>query len=1276
MIAAKHFDPVLGLDIHIIQPPGPVPPLPVPHPFIGMLIDLVEYAPYIGGTVKVNGMMRGVAGTGGKNLPPHIPIGGVFVPPIPGNECTVFTGSSTVAFDSDPASRLGDMVLSCQSIGLPPPPRPKPHNKPKSQYLPTTILLAVPMGPLVLVGGPPTITIFGALKVLGPFIRWFQQASKYADRFEAFSQKAMAWATRVLGPRLGWLANKGICFLTGHPVDVASGQVLTEGTDVELPGPLPFKFERIWFSASTHRGPLGHGWHHSFDLALTEYDAGYIVRLTDGRGAIFPPLKEGESFYNRKEKLFLRRTADGHDLEDLNGLVHHFGWVGRKEVERPLEHVRDPNGNTITLVREKGKLIAFVDSGGRRLPVVTDAAGRITEIHGPDPDKPGETFAMVSYRYSRDGDLVEVRDALGNPFRYEYGNHLLLRETDRSGLSFYFMYDADGPRAKCLRTWGDGNVFLRELSYDTDRQRTEVIDSLGHKHIYEWNDLGAVTRAIDPLGGETKTEWSVHGDKLAVIDANGKTISVEYDPFGRLLAVTDPAGGTAAYQYDEAGNAIGYTDPVNRVWLKEFDRKRNLIAITDPLGYRESFEVDSRGLLTRWVDAKGNVAISEWNQAGLLHHLVDRCGAASKFVYDSLGRLIVSTDALGHVTQSGYDRRGLLTKFLGPLGQSQDLTHDASGYLASYRDAAGRTTEIRHAALGRLASVRTPSGRMVRYRFDTEGELSEVLDPGKHVWSYTRDAAGRISEERTWDGRILQYGYDHAGQVTGFINGRGQQLSLKRDASGRVIERMAPDGSKDTFTYDFAGAMTSASNAAAAVKWNYDRRGALGTEIINRRALQHQYDAAGNRIRRTSPLGRTIEIAHDAEGRIVSAKQADQELFRSTLDPLGREQKRVCPTGAGWEWEYLPTGEQAAVRGLGGVQTARTHSYDESGRPTRQIDRTFGQTTFTHDDDGCLVAVQHDGVTERLYQYDTSGDIRPEPRIVIRRDADGNTIEKIGPRGKWNYEYDVLGRLIEARPEAGTVVRFAYDALGRRVRKSQQHTETEYFWDGDFALGESGDAGGEYLYRPGSFEPLARLANTTQLLELDPVGIPRSALDINGSTIWQAAFEPFGQVRNEQGQSGLVAVRYPGQLADPETGLVYNWFRYLDPDQYAYMTPDPLGLVTGGRVYNYVISPLMWVDPFGLSCKPPGLSRVTSWAADGITPDLKPGRWVMLGGGHWWNYLKSGLPGGKLFFNPMRYESSGTSIANHVTEYIEKSALAWPPGWEKWKGILGQRVIK
>ncbi len=158
MIAAKAFDPVVGVDIHIIQPPGPVPPLPIPHPFIGILLDPFDFAPIIGSTVDVNGLPRATAGTGGRCLPPHIPIGGMFVKP-PANECDVFMGSSTVLADDEPLSFLGMPALSCHCIGMPPIPRLKKKRRVKSLVLPTSFVIAIPMGMPVLVGGAPTISM-------------------------------------------------------------------------------------------------------------------------------------------------------------------------------------------------------------------------------------------------------------------------------------------------------------------------------------------------------------------------------------------------------------------------------------------------------------------------------------------------------------------------------------------------------------------------------------------------------------------------------------------------------------------------------------------------------------------------------------------------------------------------------------------------------------------------------------------------------------------------------------------------------------------------------------------------------------------------------------------------------------------------------------------------------------------------------------------------------------------------------------------------------------
>ena len=48
------------------------------------------------------------------------------------------------------------------------------------------------------------------------------------------------------------------------------------------------------------------------------------------------------------------------------------------------------------------------------------------------------------FDFNENDELVEVRDCVNNALRYEYANHLLVRETDRIGFSFYFRDDNEG----------------------------------------------------------------------------------------------------------------------------------------------------------------------------------------------------------------------------------------------------------------------------------------------------------------------------------------------------------------------------------------------------------------------------------------------------------------------------------------------------------------------------------------------------------------------------------------------------------------------------------------------------------------------------------------------------------------------------------------------------------------------------------------------------------------------------------------------------------------
>ena len=70
---------------------------------------------------------------------------------------------------------------------------------------------------------------------------------------------------------------------------------------------------------------------------------------------------------------------------------------------------------------------------------------------------------------------------------------------------------------------------------------------------------------------------------------------------------------------------------------------------------------------------------------------------------------------------------------------------------------------------------------------------------------------------------------------------------------------------------------------------------------------------------------------------------------------------------------------------------------------------------------------------------------------------------------------------------------------------------------------------------------------------------------------------------------------------------------------------------------------------------------VSSWAPNGVTPNLQSGRWVMTGGATPRNWIQTG---------------TGYPYGNSVTGNVARSQLAWPSGWESIKGHMGQRIIK
>lgn len=111
--AARQGDRIVAIDTHLIQPPGPTSPVPVPHPYSGVIDG--DVSP----DVTIGGAPAATAGSTATNTPPHLPIGGSFVTP-PSNRSTIVTGSLTVTINGKAAARAGDTAKTCNDpVDLP-----------------------------------------------------------------------------------------------------------------------------------------------------------------------------------------------------------------------------------------------------------------------------------------------------------------------------------------------------------------------------------------------------------------------------------------------------------------------------------------------------------------------------------------------------------------------------------------------------------------------------------------------------------------------------------------------------------------------------------------------------------------------------------------------------------------------------------------------------------------------------------------------------------------------------------------------------------------------------------------------------------------------------------------------------------------------------------------------------------------------------------------------------------------------------------------------------
>ncbi|QKV81817.1 hypothetical protein HUT10_49200 [Amycolatopsis sp. Hca4] len=344
-------------------------------------------------------------------------------------------------------------------------------------------------------------------------------------------------------------ADRSLC---GDPIDVATGAVLLEQTDVELPGALPLEFGRTHLSSYRAGRSFGPTWTSTVDERIEVEPDGLHLALSDGTILRYPVPRGIEPVLpEHGPYLALRRVRHGFVVGAPQHDRMRYFAAKPGETTLPLRALVDGAGNRVVVRHRDGVPVAIEHSGGYHLEL-DSADGLITAVRVA-----GEPVPLAEYRYDERRRLVEVTDAAGTPQRFTYdADGRIVRWEDVNGRWYGYSYDSEG---RCVQARGAEGYLDASLSYEPGL--TTVTDSLGAVTRYRLDERLRVIGRTDPLGGTTSTELDRFGREIARTDELGHVTRWERDAAGNVTTVVRADGTRMVTEYDAGGRPASVTGP-------------------------------------------------------------------------------------------------------------------------------------------------------------------------------------------------------------------------------------------------------------------------------------------------------------------------------------------------------------------------------------------------------------------------------------------------------------------------------------------------------------------------------------------------------------------------------------------------------------------------------------------------------------------------------------------------------------------------------------------
>jgi RHS repeat-associated protein len=784
---------------------------------------------------------------------------------------------------------------------------------------------------------------------------------------------------------------------------------------------------------------------------------------------------------------------------------------------------------------------------------------------------------VTSYKYDRHNNMIEVTDALSvgdHKLKYTYNSFgRVLTATDRMDGVTTNTYDSLGN----LETSTDPLNHTTTLTYTPLGQLETVKDALNHITTVSYNSEGRPEQVSDALTNLTKFDFDVRGRISKVTNALDEDTSYEYDTRNRLKKVTYPDTYFVSFEYDTGGRRISMTNERQYVTTYSYDTASRLETVTDPIGHGTTFGYDLMSNMTSQTDAVGNITNYKYNEFNRLekvtHPLVtpedsEEDRLKESFGYDKMGNVITKIDTAGRQTVFHYDN-----------AYRMDYTVDAEG----------KTTYFAHNARSQTTKVTDALGQEYVFTYDPMGRTLSETRKGT-TKSYLYNAVGNRTKRTDHGGAVTDYAYDVLNRLTGVTYASSTNFA--------------------NYGYDELSRLTSAENQVGTVSFTYDNRSRVeSTTDVFEHLLQYGYDESGNRTSLSQDTVRVSSYGYDKAGRMTTQTDETNGIYHFDYDDANRFLTKTLPNGVVTFYTYDGMSRLTRLEHRKDSTTIFDNQYLYN--PANNIDQIISPTqtrSFSYDDVDRLTGVTVSSSEVENYEYDAIGNrtashlnsfINYTPNRIFADDYDytfdpnGNLVDRsthgdtggiVTTTDPTTYRWDDENHLVEMTITAnrGGTMEYQYDALGRRVKRTLDHTvETDYTYDGQDVVYEAGNED-PVVYQNGfGIDNKLKRNNGRELyFQEDHLGSTVALTSNLGVANNSTDYDSFGNKTEATFPNGY---EFTGREYENFTGLMYYRARWYDPKLGRFISEDPIGFAGGDvNLYGYVRNnPVNSIDPLG-----------------------------------------------------------------------------------------------